>query len=123
MRCCRKHVDAVNASARCGTTVDGIIIDFKYSYSLLVGIIIVVAVFWRIVNETIPEIFKSFEIGFKGLVQLIPCKPLVVINIIADRGENVGNASKTNPLYICCVVSRSAAVVILSIENTIFKEK
>src|SRR5512135_303938 len=80
----RKQVDAVGGAPGRFSAVDGIIIYLKYFGQLAVGFRIIVAVFWGMIEETVPDLLLPGKILVKDFHQPWQRNPALVKDFLPD---------------------------------------
>ncbi len=72
MGCCGQHIDSVHRSPGCWPSVNGIIECVKDHNSMPVGILIVIAIFRRVIDKVILQLLIILKIILHSILQLLP---------------------------------------------------
>ena len=115
----RQHIYAVLSASHVRTSCDGASVKFKDILHDLICIIIIIAIFRALVMNHAVDGVISFEVMLHGLDQFFHGEVLLVVYIVFDRCDTVGNCSDTYALDIAGVVSCSACIVVFCLGDTV----
>lgn len=114
-----QHVDAVEAALGVGSAGDAIPIVGEYLLHDIVGIVVVVAVFGRLVCNEVIDAVIALEVMIHGLHQLLHGEVMVIEAVVLDGGQAVGYGAYADALNVVGVVPCAARVVVLALLYTV----
>ena len=115
----RKHVEVVGGAQDAALAVDVVKEAVVDSLHQVVGIVVVVAEEGRFVPEREAHLLMALPIGLHRLDHLLQRIDALVVDVLLDRGEAVGDGADAAALDVVAVVARAAVVVILALLDAV----
>ena len=115
----RKHIQLRLSTTGIGTTFYGFYQIIIHTYGYRVGIRIVIAEERCVVADVLTHLFPILPIGSAGIQHLFHRVALVLEDMFLQSCETVGNRTQTRALDVRCVVTRTTAIVVLTLFYTV----
>ena len=114
-----QHVDAVEAALGVGPSGDAIPIVGENLLHDIVRIVVVVAVFGRLVGDEVIDAVIALEVMIHGLHQFFHGEVMVIEAVVLDGGQAVGYGAYADALNVVGVVPCAARVVVLALLDAV----
>ena len=96
----RQEIDTEGAAARVRASVNGIEIAIEQPYHYPIGIIVIVAIVRRLIEQELPQAFLALEIDLEGCQQCLHIEGFFIVDMVFNSGRGVCQGAQSHPLDI-----------------------